>query len=570
VGRTQPDMVQLGEGGERKRQVRRPAWHQDYEVETAGARPGRRPVATDFWPDTETPRRGVQLGGVRPGFQRRIGESQEFLDSPPIRAAGQVEGATRHGLQGGFREIQGDQDQVEEEGDTHNEEEGITEEVEDDGEDQLTEDAAAVAGTLASTAEVLTDSEEEEEIASQELRSRLARLRSESPVEVDEVSSQELREGLARLRSVSPGGLGGEEREEGDQERGPAQQEIEAGVGVQETDGQQGRPVEELQEDGHTQEIERTITRWRDRGGTGEGQMEEPQQRGEEEGESEEEEDEDNGEEEETGEMNVGEEYGELGDRVSPELPGPRVTQPGEETGDGWHQIDQLGALECFLSRFSTVKEVPGPYEAAWTLAWATVLQREAAAESDLAKERALKWLCFLSQGLLRTPRRGSRAGKGAVAKRFRAVVQGNWGSLVTMWQEDVARTEERDRRREGRVRTRLQDKVEEEEKLKREVLWLIGTCEVGKAVSRMNSNGVASMSEPAVLHQMAAKYPAREQELPARVLKGEACSNLRGLREGLKALKRRRSPGSGGLRPEFLRVVGERMEAEHMSLLED
>ena len=314
---------------------------------------------------------------------------------------------------------------------------------------------------------------------------------------------------------------------------------------------------------------------------------EEEEDSGDEESEgSGEEEDEDSGEEEEEeeeggevvvegqGEEEVngeeGEEYGELADRVSPELPGPRVTQPGEETADGWHRIDQLGALECFLSRFTTVKEVPGPYEAAWTQAWVTVLQREAAAESPLAKERALKWFCFLSQGLLRTPRRGSRAGRGAVAKRFRAVTLGDWGSLVTMWQEDVARTEERDRRREGRVRTRLQDRVEEEEKIKREVLRLIGTCEVGKAVSRLNSNGVASMEDPVVRQQMAAKYPAREQELPARVIKAEAVSNLRGLREALKALKRRKSPGAGGLRPEFLQVVGERMEGEDMRLLED
>lgn len=264
------------------------------------------------------------------------------------------------------------------------------------------------------------------------------------------------------------------------------------------------------------------------------------------------------------------EEYGELSDRCSPEVPGPRVTQPEGETVDGWHFIDQLGTMECFMSRFTTVQDVPGPYQAAWTMAWATVLQREVAAETDLAKERALKWICFLSQGLLRTPRRGSRAGRGAVAQRFRAVVQGDWGSLVTMWRSDVVRMEERDRRREGRVSTRLQGRVEEEEKLRREVLSLIGTCEVGKAVARLNSNGVASMDDPMVRQQMAAKYPAREQELPARVAKGEAVSSLRGLREGLKALKRRRSPGSGGLRPEFLRVVGERMEEEHMKLLED
>ena len=68
-----------------------------------GARPGRRPVATDFWPEMETPKRGVQLGGVRPGFQRRIGESQEFLDSPPIRAAGQVGGGYPRWAARGFQ-----------------------------------------------------------------------------------------------------------------------------------------------------------------------------------------------------------------------------------------------------------------------------------------------------------------------------------------------------------------------------------------------------------------------------------------------------------------------------------
>ena len=181
------------------------------------------------------------------------------------------------------------------------------------------------------------------------------------------------------------------------------------------------------------------------------------------------------------------------------------------------------------------------------------VLRREAEAETNLAKERALKWLCFLSQGLLRTPRRGAKAGRGAIAKRFRAVVQGDWGSLITMWQSDVARAKEREQRRAGRRRTRQQEKTEEAEKLKREVLKLISLSEVGKAVSLMNSHGVASMNDPEVVRQLEAKYPAREHELPARVVKGEAVTNMRGLREGLKNLRKRRSPGAGGLRPEFL-----------------
>ena len=168
------------------------------------------------------------------------------------------------------------------------------------------------------------------------------------------------------------------------------------------------------------------------------------------------------------------------------------------------------------------------------------------------------------------TPRRGAKAGRGAIAKRFRAVVQGEWGSLVTMWQSDVARAKEREQRRAGRRRTRQQEKTEEAEKLKREVLRLISLSEVGKAVSLMNSHGVASMNDPEVVRQLEAKYPAREHELPAQVVKGEVVTNMRGLREGLKNLRKRRSPGAGGLRPEFLRVVGEKMEADHMRLLED
>ena len=271
--------------------------------------------------------------------------------------------------------------------------------------------------------------------------------------------------------------------------------------------------------------------------------------------------------------VDLGDEFGDLSGRKSPEVPGPRVTQFEDETPDGWHQIDQLGAFDCFLSRFSSVEDVPHDCQAAWALAWSTVLEREAVAESELAKERALKWFCFLSQGLLRKPRRGGRAGRGAIVKRFRAVLQGDWGSLVTMWQADCNKDEERNRRREYGVRTRGKQREEEEEKeakLRREVLKLIGSCEVGKAVSRMNSHGVASMSDPGVKEQMASKYPPREMEMPTRVIKGQAVSHLRGLREGFKALRKRKSPGAGGLRPEFLQVVGEKLEADQMRLLEN
>ena len=280
------------------------------------------------------------------------------------------------------------------------------------------------------------------------------------------------------------------------------------------------------------------------------------------------------GEEQVEGDRGVedGSEYGDLTARLNPEVPLPRITLAGEEWQDGWHYIDKLGAWDCFLCMFNVIQEIPHQFQAMWSSAWATVLEREAAAESDLAKERALKWLCFLSQGLLRTPRRGSRAGRGAIAKRFNALVKGDWGSLVTMWISDVAREREREQRRQerGRVQTRQQRESDEEARLKREVLHLISISEVGKAVSRMSSHGLAPMSDSVVRQQMAAKYPPREADLPDRVYRGEAVSNLRGLREGLKSLRKRRAPGAGGLRPEFLRVVGERMDGEQMKLLED
>ena len=119
------------------------------------------------------------------------------------------------------------------------------------------------------------------------------------------------------------------------------------------------------------------------------------------------------GNEEEQVDGGVGneEEYGNLAERREAQVPETRVTLPEEECLDGWHIIDKLGAEECFHCTFPTMQDVPGGFQLIWTQALATVLTREVEAESSLAKQRALKWFCFLSQGLLRTQRRGAKAG---------------------------------------------------------------------------------------------------------------------------------------------------------------
>ena len=77
-------------------------------------------------------------------------------------------------------------------------------------------------------------------------------------------------------------------------------------------------------------------------------------------------------------------------------------------------------------------------------------------------------------------------------------------------------------------------------------------------------------MNDPAVLAQVAAKYPPRGRPLPDRVPKGQPVEHLRGLRDNLKALLPGSSPGCGGMRPEYLRVLGEDMEEDDMGLLEE
>ena len=88
--------------------------------------------------------------------------------------------------------------------------------------------------------------------------------------------------------------------------------------------------------------------------------------------------------------------------------------------------------------------------------------------------------------------------------------------------------------------------------------------------MSRVTSHGVASMNDPTVLAQVAAKYLARGQPLPDKVPKGQPVEYLRGLRNSLKALLPGSAPDCGEKRPEFLRVLGEDMEEEDMVILEE
>ena len=142
----------------------------------------------------------------------------------------------------------------------------------------------------------------------------------------------------------------------------------------------------------------------------------------------------------------------ELADRLQPEIPAP--SDIIVEDSDGWSSIDRLGAWNAFLCEFQVLEEVPAQHKGMWVWAWATVLQRLQAADVGKEQDRALMWLCFLPQALLRKAKRGGRAGRKLVAQRFNSLVNGDWGHLVSMWEKDkrLAREEkqQRHRRSEG------------------------------------------------------------------------------------------------------------------------
>ena len=128
-------------------------------------------------------------------------------------------------------------------------------------------------------------------------------------------------------------------------------------------------------------------------------------------------------------EMQAPEEKISLLERFDPQFPPPTV--PTTEHVDGWGSIDQLPVMECVMSSFPAMDEVPDQFREQWARAMEKALSRihEAQTNGD-ELDRAIKWWFFLPQALLRKAGRGGRAGMGLIKKRFDAVVEEDYDKL--------------------------------------------------------------------------------------------------------------------------------------------
>ena len=135
----------------------------------------------------------------------------------------------------------------------------------------------------------------------------------------------------------------------------------------------------------------------------------------------------------------------ELADWLDPEVPGP-VAQTDPNTSE-LSVLDTLGAWDCALSRFSTIKDIPRPYRSKWAHIYSGVLilwERASVNQDQQATDRALKALIFLPQLLLRKSGCGGKRGQAGpgLAARFEFALNGDWFSLVDLLKGDLHRLE--------------------------------------------------------------------------------------------------------------------------------
>ena len=249
--------------------------------------------------------------------------------------------------------------------------------------------------------------------------------------------------------------------------------------------------------------------------------------------------------------------------RDLPDLPPPRH---GAGQQGGWEAIDRLGAEASFLVQLPLLEEVSEQHKSAWARAHSEVLQRWKDASTPEEVDRALMWLGFLPQALNRKPcGRSGKIGRAQVAYRYNCLTSGDWGALVELWERDTERESRRPRRRKERSEQEEQEMI----RLRKDVMGLFTTGKVGQGMRRIVSHGVADSHDPAVKAELQEKFLPRRHDLPDSVKKMKPIESFRGLRQSLLSLEPGKSPGSGGMRPEYLVALGDRLEQAEVELLE-
>ena len=81
----------------------------------------------------------------------------------------------------------------------------------------------------------------------------------------------------------------------------------------------------------------------------------------------------------------------------------------------------------------------------------------------------------------------------------------------------------------------------------------LIVKNQISRAVNRINGHGVAPLETVKDVNKIKEKYPPRKHEIRMDINKQTPVDNYKGMVNRLTKLRKGASPGSGGMRPEFI-----------------
>jgi hypothetical protein len=112
-------------------------------------------------------------------------------------------------------------------------------------------------------------------------------------------------------------------------------------------------------------------------------------------------------------------------------------------------------------------------------------------------------------------------------------------------------------------------EEVKQEKKMK-QVMNLLTKNQIYCAWGSIESHGAALLNMLAMRAQVEAKYLGRKMEIPTDITKECPVDNVRGLKDNLMGVRKGASPGTGALRPEFLKILAKLPSPSQMSLLED
>jgi len=155
-----------------------------------------------------------------------------------------------------------------------------------------------------------------------------------------------------------------------------------------------------------------------------------------------------------------------------------------------------------------TVEFIPNWLQEEWTEAWNAVYRLRDATSTEEDRERALKWILRLPEGLLHSPRRGGKNGARQykdMARRFLMWRQRDMMDLMKTWKAAAVVAEKRLSKAESRKDKGNQTRVAR-------AILLIRKGAISREGKALESKGMGDKTNEVIWNQMRVKHPTRKK----------------------------------------------------------